>query len=54
MKTATKNIVINPDIEFDCGLSFREFLQMEIESTLYKNGLLQAKSAEEIFAKLPK
>ena len=54
MKTATKKIVLNPDIEFDCGLSFREFLQMEIESTLYKNGLLHAKSAEEIFAKLSK
>ena len=54
MKTTTQKIAFDPDVEFDCGLTFREFLQMEIESTLCKNGLLRAKSAEEIFAKLSK
>jgi len=45
---------IDPDNEFDCGMSFREFLQMEIQSELYKNKLLKAKSIEEITKKISK
>ena len=53
MKTTSKK-TFDPDAEFDCGLSFREFLQMEIETTLHKNGLLHGKTLEEISQKLPK